>query len=153
MLVISSRLYNCYNYFQVDIYAGGIFLKKAIGINIYASSAVLLAFTAVYTLLGTRLLFFVYLSYPLYKIGTMSILVLLRYHLNLTVPKLVPRAISEKGPGNKAVPILSDDLILFLLFYHSIFVSILSNDFHHNIHHLLTIVHYFSYCMSWIFHL
>ncbi|XP_057296485.1 sodium/mannose cotransporter SLC5A10-like [Hydractinia symbiolongicarpus] len=36
----------------VDIYAGGIFLKKAIGINIYASSAVLLAFTAVYTLLG-----------------------------------------------------------------------------------------------------
>jgi len=36
----------------VDIYAGGLFLRKAIGVNIYVSSAVLLSFTAVYTLLG-----------------------------------------------------------------------------------------------------
>ena len=36
----------------VDIYAGGLFLKEAVGINIYISSVVLLSFTALYTLLG-----------------------------------------------------------------------------------------------------
>ncbi|XP_012560407.2 sodium/mannose cotransporter SLC5A10 isoform X1 [Hydra vulgaris] len=36
----------------VDIYAGGIFLQNAVGINIYLSSAVLLSFTAIYTLFG-----------------------------------------------------------------------------------------------------
>merc|ERR1719494_656545 len=36
----------------VDLYAGGLFLKKAIGLNIYVSSAIILSFTAIYTLLG-----------------------------------------------------------------------------------------------------
>lgn len=39
-------------FIQVDIYAGGLFLKNAVGLNIYVSSAVLLSFTAIYTLLG-----------------------------------------------------------------------------------------------------
>lgn len=39
-------------FIQVDIYAGGLFLKNAVGLNIYVSSAALLSFTAIYTLLG-----------------------------------------------------------------------------------------------------
>ena len=37
---------------QVDLFAGALFLREAIGLNIYVSSAALLIFTAVYTLLG-----------------------------------------------------------------------------------------------------
>lgn len=37
---------------SVDMYAGALFLQEAVGLNIYVSSAVLLGFTAIYTLLG-----------------------------------------------------------------------------------------------------
>ena len=40
---------------QVDIYAGSVFLYEAIGWNIYLSSAIILAITAVYTMLGKLL--------------------------------------------------------------------------------------------------
>ena len=39
-------------FIYVDIYPGGLFLKNAVGLNIYLSSTVLLSFTAIYTLLG-----------------------------------------------------------------------------------------------------
>ena len=38
--------------FQVDIYAGSVFLYEAVGWNVYISAACILAITAVYTLLG-----------------------------------------------------------------------------------------------------
>ena len=41
-----------YNFFQVDIYAGSVFLYEAVGWNIYISAACILAITAVYTVLG-----------------------------------------------------------------------------------------------------
>ena len=34
------------------MYAGGVFMREAMGWNIYVSSAVILAITAIYTLLG-----------------------------------------------------------------------------------------------------
>ncbi|XP_066930269.1 sodium/mannose cotransporter SLC5A10-like [Clytia hemisphaerica] len=37
---------------SVDLFAGALFLREAIGLNIYISSAALLVFTALYTLLG-----------------------------------------------------------------------------------------------------
>ena len=37
---------------QVDLYAGAVFLKEAMGWNIYVSSAIILAITALYTLMG-----------------------------------------------------------------------------------------------------
>ena len=39
-------------FFQVDIYAGSVFLYEAVGWNIYISAACILAITAVYTVLG-----------------------------------------------------------------------------------------------------
>ena len=39
-------------FWQVDIYAGSVFLYEAVGWNIYVSAAVILAITAVYTVLG-----------------------------------------------------------------------------------------------------
>eukprot|EP00794_Sanderia_malayensis_P006218 gene6218-6934_t len=37
---------------SVDMYAGGVFMKEAMGWNIYVSSAIILTITALYTLLG-----------------------------------------------------------------------------------------------------
>ena len=47
----AGLIVNC-NFFQVDIYAGSVFLYEAVGWNIYISAACILAITAVYTVLG-----------------------------------------------------------------------------------------------------
>lgn len=51
--LINVRDHNRIPHFnQVDIYAGSVFLYEAVGWNIYISAAVILAITAVYTVLG-----------------------------------------------------------------------------------------------------
>lgn len=44
-------------YWQVDMYAGTIFIQQAIGLDLYAGVVILLAISAVYTVSGSKSLF------------------------------------------------------------------------------------------------
>ncbi|EDO46200.1 predicted protein, partial [Nematostella vectensis] len=51
-LTIAALISYVFTKTSVDIYAGSVFLYEAIGWNIYVSAAVILAITAIYTMLG-----------------------------------------------------------------------------------------------------
>jgi len=54
-MMISMSVVIVFVCFQVDIYAGSVFLYEAVGWNVYISAACILVITAVYTLLGKLL--------------------------------------------------------------------------------------------------